>query len=126
LNLGLLKVIIDVHPFCNHFMANSEISYAEAQNNLAVLLDRVADSKDIIVIQRGTSKNVALIAEEDLSSLMETVYLLRSPANAARLHGAIDRAKKRDLEGYPDQEAGDPAQSIAELCKELGIVREKK
>jgi hypothetical protein len=51
---------------------------------------------------------------------------LPSPANAARLHGAIDRAKKRDLEGYPNQEADDPAQSIAELCEELGIVREKK
>jgi antitoxin YefM len=108
-------------------MTNSEISYTEAQSNLGVLLDRVADDKDIIVIQRnGKSKNVALIAEEDLSSLMETVYLLRSPANAARLHGAIDRAKKRDLEGYPDQEADYPAQSIAELCEELGIVREKK
>jgi antitoxin YefM len=79
------------------------------------------------VIQRnGKSKNVALIAEEDLSSLMETVYLLRSPTNAARLHGAIDRAKKRDLEGYPDQEVDDPAQSIAELCEELEVVREKR
>jgi antitoxin YefM len=107
-------------------MTNSEISYAEAQSNLGVLLDRVADNKDIIVIQRnGKSKNVALIAEEDLSSLMETVYLLRSPANAARLHGATNRAKKRDLEGYPNQEADDPTQSIAELCEELGIVREK-
>jgi antitoxin YefM len=108
-------------------MTNSEISYTEAQRNLGVLLDRVADDKDIIVIQRsGKSKNVALIAEEDLSSLMETVYLLRSPVNAARLYGAIDRAKRRDLEGYPDQEADDPVQSIAELCEELGIVREKK
>jgi PHD/YefM family antitoxin component YafN of YafNO toxin-antitoxin module len=42
-------------------MTNSEISYAEAQSNLDVLLDRVADDKDIIVIQRnGKSKNVAL------------------------------------------------------------------
>jgi antitoxin YefM len=108
-------------------MTNSEISYTEAQRNLGVLLDRVADDKDIIVIQRNSkSKNVALIAEEDLSSLMETVYLLRSPANAARLHGAIKRAKKRDLEVYPNQETDDPAQSIAELCEELGIIRENK
>jgi prevent-host-death family protein len=55
-------------------MISSEISYTEAQSNLGVLLDRVADNKDIIVIQRnGKSKNVALIAEEDLSSLMETL-----------------------------------------------------
>jgi antitoxin YefM len=73
----------------------SEISYTEAQSNLGILFDRVADSKDIIIVKRdGKDKNVALIAEADLSSLLETVYLLRSPANAARLHGAIDRAKK--------------------------------
>jgi prevent-host-death family protein len=61
-------------------MTNSEISYAEAQNNLDVLLDRVADDKDIIVIQRnGKSKNVALIAEEDLNSLMETVKVWHWP-----------------------------------------------
>jgi antitoxin YefM len=76
-------------------MTSSEISYTEAQSNLSVLLDsrnerlrqRVADNKDIIIVKRdGTDKNVALIAEADLSSLLETVYLLRSPANAARLH----------------------------------------
>jgi antitoxin YefM len=95
----------------------------------------VTDNNDIIIVKRdGKDKNVALIAEEDLSSLIETVYLLRSPANAARLHGAIERAKKRDLEGYVDADPLaepsigeiDPTQSIARLCEELGIVRQKE
>jgi antitoxin YefM len=65
-------------------MTNSEISYTEAQSNLDVLLDRVADDQDIIVIQRnGKSKNVALIAEEDLSSLMETVEVWHFKADVA-------------------------------------------
>ena len=80
-------------------MTSSEISYTEARSNLGVLLDsrlerlrqRVADNKDIIIVKRdGTDRNVVLIAKTDLSSLLETVYLLRSPANAARLHRAID------------------------------------
>ncbi len=105
-------------------MTSSEISYTEARSNLGVLLDRVADNKDIIIVKRdGTDKNVALIAETDLSSLLETVYLLRSPANAARLHNAIDRAKQRDLQGYSNSEPENPAQSISALCEELGIVR---
>ena len=33
-------------------------------------------------------KNVALIAEDELSSLLECVYLLRSPENAKRLFRA--------------------------------------
>jgi antitoxin YefM len=104
-------------------MTSSEISYTEAQSNLGVLLDRVADSKDIIVKRDGNDKNVALIAETDLSSLLETVYLLRSPANATRLHRAIDRAKQRDLQGYSHSEPENPSQSISALCEELGIVR---
>ena len=108
-------------------MTSSEISYTEARSNLGILLDRVADNKDIIIVKRdGTDKNVALIAETDLSSLLETVYLLRSPANAARLHRAIDRAKQRDLKGYPDSEVDNPDRLIAALCEDLGIVREKE
>jgi antitoxin YefM len=108
-------------------MTSSEISYIEAQSNLGALLDRVADNKDIIVVKRdGKDQNVALIAEEDLSSLFETVYLLRSPANAARLHGAIERAKQRELAGYPNTAVSDPEQSISQLCEELGIVRKKE
>jgi antitoxin YefM len=108
-------------------MTSSEISYVEARSNLGTLLDRVADNKDIIIVKRdGKDKNVALIAEEDLSSLLETVYLLRSPANAARLHGAIDRAKQRDIQGYLDSDLENPAQSISALCEELGIVRQKE
>jgi antitoxin YefM len=111
-------------------MTSSEISYTEAQSNLSVLLDsraerlrqRVVDNKDIIIVkQEGTDKNVALIAETDLSSLLETVYLLRSPANTARLHRAIDsakptlreRAKQRDLQGYSHSEPENPARSLA-------------
>jgi antitoxin YefM len=93
-------------------MTSSKISYVEARSNLEILLDRVADNKDIIIVkQDGKGKNVDLIAEEDLSSLLETVYLLRSPANAARLSGEIvgvsqneNCAKQRDLEGYSERD----------------------
>jgi PHD/YefM family antitoxin component YafN of YafNO toxin-antitoxin module len=57
-------------------MTSSKISYVEARSNLEILLDRVADNKDIIIVkQDGKGKNVDLIAEEDLSSLLETVAL---------------------------------------------------
>ena len=54
-------------------MISSEISYIEARSNLGFLLDRVIDNKDIITIERdGTDKNVALLAETDLSSFLKT------------------------------------------------------
>ena len=37
-----------------------------------------------------------MLPADELSSLMETAHLLRSPRNAERLLGALDRARKGD------------------------------
>jgi len=50
------------------------------------------------VIQRRGEENVAMIAASELESLMETAYLLRSPANAGRLLSALGRALKNGTE----------------------------
>ncbi len=55
-------------------MLSSETTYTEARNNLASLLDQVIDDKEVIVIKRRDRGNVALIAESELSSLLETAY----------------------------------------------------
>ena len=97
-------------------MLSSETTYTEARNNLASLLDQVVDDKEVIVIKRRERGNVALIAEEELSSLLETAYLLRSPKNAARLLSALERAKARTTEPM----------SVDQLCEELGIVKQEE
>jgi len=70
-----------------------EISYSEARNNLASLLDRVTDDREIAVIKRRGHEGVAMISESELSSLLETEYLFRSPKNAARLLNALEGAR---------------------------------
>lgn len=97
-------------------MLSSETTYTEARNNLASLLDQVVDDKEVIVIKRRDRGNVALIAEEELSSLLETAYLLRSPKNAARLLSALERAKARTTEPM----------SVDQLCQELGIGKQEE
>ena len=92
---------------------SSETTYTQARANLASLLDKVVDDREVIVIKRRNNRNVALIAEEDLSSLLETAYLLRSPKNAARLISALERSKARTTEPM----------AVDELCEELGIVK---
>lgn len=103
------------------------ISYQEANSNLESILDRVAASAEILVIERpGKNANVALIAEKELLSLLESVYLLKSPANAARLHEAIARSQQRQSTNpiaSSEIDNTDPQQAIALLCEELGIVR---
>lgn len=76
-----------------------EMTYTQARASLAKLLDEVTEDREIVIIQRRGRDDAALIAADELSSLMETAYLLRSPANAKRLLEALGRALKD--EGQP-------------------------
>jgi antitoxin YefM len=104
------------------FMLPSETIYPNAGTNLAELLDRV-ESDRIVVIKRQDGRNIASIAEDELNSLLETVYLLRSSANAKRLFEALEWSKTRD--GYP-VEPKNTQQAIEELKQELEIGQEKE
>ena len=70
-----------------------ETSYVQTIPNLNVLLDRVVNDREIIYIKSQGGENVALIAADELQSLLETMHLLRSPKNAERLLNAISRAR---------------------------------
>jgi len=77
----------------------STITYTEAHENLAALLDEVSANRETVVIQRTGQPDVAMVPAEDLSSFLETAHLLRSPRNAARLLSALQSA--RAGEGIP-------------------------
>ena len=66
-----------------------QTTYSNARANLASLLDQVSDNREIVVIKRRGSEDVALVAVSELSSLLETAHLLRSPKNAQRLLAAL-------------------------------------
>ncbi|HPV06444.1 MAG TPA: type II toxin-antitoxin system prevent-host-death family antitoxin [Aggregatilineales bacterium] len=79
-------------------------SYTQARENLAALLDRVTKDREIVIIERRGHEEVALIAADELSSLLETAYLLQSPANAKRLLAALGRALKYEGQSLtPDE-----------------------
>jgi PHD/YefM family antitoxin component YafN of YafNO toxin-antitoxin module len=50
--------------------------YEKAKASLGELCSRVVDQQSIVVIERNNGKNVALISEDELSSMEETIYLL--------------------------------------------------
>lgn len=87
----------------------STVTYAEAQLRLAELLDQVVEDREPVIITRDGHEPVALVAADELNSLIETVHLLRSRTNAERLLTALARAKA--MEGTPT--------SIAELRADL-------
>ncbi len=74
-----------------------ETTYTEARANLASLCDEVAESREPLVIHRRGARDVALVAADELDSLIETAHLLRSPKNARRLITALLRARNLRL-----------------------------
>ncbi|MFT5722855.1 MAG: antitoxin YefM, partial [Motiliproteus sp.] len=65
------------------------VSFTEARNGLKAVLDSVVNDADTAVISRRDSENAVVMSLDYYNSLMETVYLLRSPANAEHLNKSI-------------------------------------
>ena len=99
-----------VHKKREIFMA-IQTTYTQARAQLASLLDQVTKNREVVIIQRRGSEDVAMITADELSGILETAHLLRSPKNAKRLLTALDRARKG---------TGTP-QTIDELRKEVGF-----
>lgn len=70
-----------------------QTTYSHARQNLAHLLDEVTQNQEVVIVNRRGKEDVALISALELSSLLETAHLLRSPKNAERLLDALERAK---------------------------------
>jgi len=92
-----------------------EFTYTSAREQLATLLDRVTKDREVVIIQRRGSEDVAMISADELASLTETAYLLRSPQNAERVLSALAKALKS--EGTP--------LSVEELRREVGLETKK-
>jgi antitoxin YefM len=69
-------------------------TYSKARANLAKILDKVVNDNEVVYINRRKGDEVALISGNELSSMMETLYLLRTPANAKRLLKSLADSKK--------------------------------
>ena len=65
------------------------LNYTTARKNLATAIDEVVNDHTPLVITKGSDKAVVMMSLEDWNAWQETMYLLRSPANAERLLGAI-------------------------------------
>ena len=68
----------------------NSISFSESRANLKALMDRVVADKAPVTITRARGQeSVVMVSESEWSSIEETLYLLSSPANAARLLDAV-------------------------------------
>lgn len=69
------------------------ISFSEARKHLKSVLDRVNDDASATIVTRRDADDAVVMSLDYYNSLMETVYLLKSPANAAHLAQSIAQYK---------------------------------
>jgi antitoxin YefM len=69
-----------------------QITHSSARETLADLWREVKENGEIVIINRRSHEDVALISAAKLSSVLETAHLLRSPVDARRLHAARQQA----------------------------------
>ena len=88
-----------------------ETTYTALRAGLAGFLDQVTDDREVVFVRRRGARDIAILPADELSSLMETAYLLRSPKNAERLLGALRRAENGDGR----------VETVEELRKSVGL-----
>ncbi|MDM3870558.1 type II toxin-antitoxin system prevent-host-death family antitoxin [Porticoccus sp. W117] len=70
------------------------VNFSEARNHLKSVLDQVTEDADCTIISRRDASDAVVMSLDHYNSLIETVHLLKSPANAAHLAKSIEQYRK--------------------------------
>jgi antitoxin YefM len=89
----------------------TETTYTALRENLASYLDRVTDDREVVIVKRRGARDVAIIPADELSGLIETAHLLRSPKNAERLLASLREA----------EQGGGEVMTVEELRRSVGL-----
>ncbi|CAM3996962.1 type II toxin-antitoxin system Phd/YefM family antitoxin [Psychrobacter arenosus] len=69
------------------------ITFSEARKNFKSVLDTVIEDACATIVTRRDADDAVVMSLDYYNSLMETVHLLKSPANAAHLADSIAQYK---------------------------------
>ena len=67
------------------------LTYSDTRARLKEVMDRVVEDRTPVVVTRKRGEAVVMVSLADWSAMEETLHLVFSPANAARLAAAIDQ-----------------------------------
>jgi len=69
-------------------------NYTEFRTDMKKFLDKVEENNETLIIKRKKWKGSVIISLDEYNSIMETVHLLSSKANADRLYESIQQMKE--------------------------------
>lgn len=78
------------------------MTYSDTRANLKEVMERVVEDRTPVVVTRQKAEAVVMVSLSDWHAMEETLHLLSSPTNAARLRASIKqldagRGKERGL-----------------------------
>lgn len=76
------------------------MTFNEVTANLSLVMDRVNDDHEPLVVTRDNKKPVVLMSLDDYNAWQETEYLTRSKANAEDLRLALEEIRTRQNLGH--------------------------
>jgi antitoxin YefM len=84
-----------------------QLTAGEFRANLKAVLDRVNEDHEPVAIRRSGGRAVVVVDAEDYASVLETLHLVRDPANAERLRKGMEehqagQRKEIDVTPYLD------------------------
>ncbi|HCT30787.1 MAG TPA: type II toxin-antitoxin system prevent-host-death family antitoxin [Bacteroidales bacterium] len=69
-------------------------NFTEFRIGLKKFLDNVENNNETLIIKRGVGKGAVMMSLDEYNSIMETLHLLNSKANADRLYESIKQMKE--------------------------------
>jgi len=72
-------------------------NFTEFRSDLKKYLDQVEDENEMLILKRGRGKGTVLLSMIEYNSMMETIHLLKSKANADRLYESLLQAKNNEF-----------------------------
>ncbi len=76
------------------------VNFSDARNRLKSVLDQVVEDADYTIISRRDADDAVVMSLDQFNGLMETVHLLKSPANAAHLARSIEQYRSGNVENH--------------------------
>lgn len=75
-------------------------TYTQARKNFAAVMNRVCDDHAPVIITRQNERPVVMMSLEDYNAIEETLYLVKSSKNAARLAKALQNLGEKKIQKH--------------------------
>lgn len=73
------------------------VNFSEARNSFKHVIDQVISDADYTVITRRDAPDAVVMSLDTFNGLMETVHLLKSPANATHLARSLAQYRQGQI-----------------------------